>query len=328
MQPPQAVAAVLEGGSEAEVLASPAPLGLAVVELETQPSSGVWYYLRGVLSGTASGVTKLVVGHPFDTIKVRMQTEGGFGRFRGPLDCVQQTLRHEGVRGLYKGATPPLVGWSAIDSLMWGSLIQYRHWLRSLQADPSAPLSLPRHFVAGGLAGITTVVLVTPIEQVKARLQIQYHDGTRRYSGPIDCVRQLVRNNGVLRGLYAGTGGTILFRAQMSIYFGAYEVIRRDLQRRRLGLSETSISFLSGGLGSCCLWIVATPSDAIKNKMMAQPDERPRRFPTVLSCIRSVWRTEGWRGFYRGFVPIMLRSFPTNGAAFVAAETMLNILPR
>ena len=57
-----------------EVLASPEPLGLTAVQLETGvsdalPSSPVWYYLRGVLSGTASGVTKLVVGHPFDTIK-------------------------------------------------------------------------------------------------------------------------------------------------------------------------------------------------------------------------------------------------------------------
>ena len=49
-----------------EVLTSPEPLGLTAVQLETGaaaalPSSHVWYYLRGVLSGTASGVTKLVV---------------------------------------------------------------------------------------------------------------------------------------------------------------------------------------------------------------------------------------------------------------------------
>lgn len=30
----------------------------------------------GFLAGIGSGVTKLVVGHPFDTIKVRMQVEG------------------------------------------------------------------------------------------------------------------------------------------------------------------------------------------------------------------------------------------------------------
>jgi solute carrier family 25 (mitochondrial carnitine/acylcarnitine transporter), member 20/29 len=58
----------------------------------------------------------MAVGHPFDTIKVRLQTSPK-SRFKGPLDCVLQTLRKEGVRGVYKGATPPLVGWMFMDSM-------------------------------------------------------------------------------------------------------------------------------------------------------------------------------------------------------------------
>ena len=52
----------------------------------------------------------------FDTIKVRLQTSEKV-QFKGPLDCLLQTMRHEGVRGLYKGATPPLVGWMFMDSM-------------------------------------------------------------------------------------------------------------------------------------------------------------------------------------------------------------------
>lgn len=37
--------------------------------------------------------------------------------FRGPVDCLMQTLRNEGFAGLYKGATPPLVGWMFMDSV-------------------------------------------------------------------------------------------------------------------------------------------------------------------------------------------------------------------
>lgn len=40
--------------------------------------------------------------HPFDTIKVRLQTSSKT-QFKGPLDCVLQTLRKEGVNGIYKG---------------------------------------------------------------------------------------------------------------------------------------------------------------------------------------------------------------------------------
>lgn len=56
------------------------------------------------------------MGHPFDTIKVRLQTTDN-ARFRGPVDCLMQTLRKEGVKGIYKGATPPLVGWMFMDSM-------------------------------------------------------------------------------------------------------------------------------------------------------------------------------------------------------------------
>lgn len=54
-----------------------------------------------------------------DTVKVRLQTSGkADGRFKGPLDCVKQTIHKEGFRALYKGATPPLVGWMFMDSIM------------------------------------------------------------------------------------------------------------------------------------------------------------------------------------------------------------------
>ena len=56
------------------------------------------------------------MGHPFDTVKVRLQTTDK-SHFRGPLDCLLQTLRKEGFAGLYKGATPPLVGWMFMDSM-------------------------------------------------------------------------------------------------------------------------------------------------------------------------------------------------------------------
>lgn len=52
----------------------------------------------------------------FDTIKVRLQTTEK-SQFRGPIHCVLQTIQREGVKGLYKGATPPLVGWMFMDSV-------------------------------------------------------------------------------------------------------------------------------------------------------------------------------------------------------------------
>lgn len=70
----------------------------------------------GFVAGVFSGIAKLSVGHPFDTIKVRLQTSQN-SQFDGPLECLMKTVKNEGLSGLYKGATPPLIGWMFMDSL-------------------------------------------------------------------------------------------------------------------------------------------------------------------------------------------------------------------
>lgn len=55
-----------------------------------------------------------------------------------------------------------------------------------------SPLSVFQHGLAGLAGGITVSFVATPVEQIKARLQVQYDAGARIYKGPIDCIRQVV----------------------------------------------------------------------------------------------------------------------------------------
>lgn len=71
-------------------------------------------HYKGFVAGIFSGMAKLAIGHPFDTIKVRLQTNDAF---RGPLECLWKTVGKEGPTALYKGATPPLLGWMIMDSV-------------------------------------------------------------------------------------------------------------------------------------------------------------------------------------------------------------------
>ena len=56
-----------------------------------------------VMGGIVGGCAGIVIGHPLDTIKLRMQA----GQFSSPTSALSQTLRNEGVRGLYKGMLSP-----------------------------------------------------------------------------------------------------------------------------------------------------------------------------------------------------------------------------
>lgn len=53
--------------------------------------------------------------------------------YTGPLDCLLRTIRQEGSRALYKGASPPAFGWAVSDAVLLGSLHNYRLWLEKLE---------------------------------------------------------------------------------------------------------------------------------------------------------------------------------------------------
>ena len=66
--------------------------------------------LRALVSGGVGGVCAVVVGHPFDLVKVRLQTAEK-GVYSGAMDVVKRTIAREGLaRGLYAGVSAPLVG--------------------------------------------------------------------------------------------------------------------------------------------------------------------------------------------------------------------------
>ena len=260
-----------------------------------------------------------------------MQTEGFHGKFKGSFHTAFKTITEESIFALYKGASLPFVGWGVIDSFLWLGLLESRRLITKIRGyNDINEFHLYEHFLCGCIAGWVSTIAATPVEQIKAKLQVQYSDKSSQiYKGPIDCLKQLYSNNGI-KGFYKGMTGSLFFRSFISIYFTSYVLWKQYF----VSLNESGfvpeflVSFVSGGMAANTFWVIALPADCIKNRMMAQRDIVPPLYPNVLSCIKHIYRIEGINGFYRGVVPCALRSFPTNGAAFVCAEFVQKYLPK
>lgn len=63
------------------------------------------------VAGIAGGIAVVLVGHPFDTTKTRLQTAPQ-GFYTGTVDCVRKTFRIEGLSGFYAGIRSPLAGFN------------------------------------------------------------------------------------------------------------------------------------------------------------------------------------------------------------------------
>ena len=66
--------------------------------------------LRSLAAGGFGGVCAVLVGHPFDLVKVRLQTAER-GVYKNAIDVVRKSVAKNGLgRGLYAGVSAPLVG--------------------------------------------------------------------------------------------------------------------------------------------------------------------------------------------------------------------------
>ncbi|RPB22628.1 mitochondrial carrier [Terfezia boudieri ATCC MYA-4762] len=331
---------------------APIPVELSPKDHEKQTRKHAPHPYKGFVAGVFSGVTKLTVGHPFDTLKVRLQTAPP-SQFAGPIDCLKKTIQKEGVRGLYKGATPPLVGWMFMDSIMLGSMTQYRNLLRRYYYFPvhNLPSTSPLPHIGNAIAGIgggwTVSFVAAPVEHIKARLQVQYHDARKHgahphlastaaaqpyYSGPIAAIQHIGAGHGI-RGLYHGLLSTLLFRSHFAGFWFTYSHLTDQL-KKRTSLSDPAINFWAGGFGAQCFWLTSYPFDVVKQKVMTDRIVNgygggEKYGKSWVRAARGVYEEGGvgWRGFWRGFAPCFLRAFPANACALVAFEGVMRALP-
>ncbi|KAK9475990.1 mitochondrial carrier domain-containing protein [Lipomyces japonicus] len=123
-------------------------------------------------------MTGKILEYPFDTVKVRLQSQPDDLplRFKGPIDCFKQTFQNEGLKGFFRGISSPLFGAAAENASLFLSyqtaLTVARHvWYPGLpQADK---LPMPVVLTCGAASGAFTSFILTPIELIKCKMQVQ-----------------------------------------------------------------------------------------------------------------------------------------------------------
>ncbi|KAF7209066.1 solute carrier family 25 member 45 isoform X1 [Nothobranchius furzeri] len=271
------------------------------------------------LAGSISGAVGLAVGHPLDTVKVRLQAQTVY---EGICHCVAQTYSHEGIHGFFKGMSFPVLTNGIVNSIVFGSYSNALDFLTQSQPCPSKPASAAHIFGAGCFSGLVQVLVCAPIDLVKVRLQGQ--TCTNRYRGPIHCLAVILREEG-LRGLYRG-GMALALRdiPCYGLYFLPYEVTRKALTEA--GEQPGTFTVLTaGGVAGVVTWAFATPMDVIKARLQMS-GAGGRQYSGVVHCIRVSVREEGLRVLFKGLLLNSLRAFPINAITFLCYESLMKIL--
>ncbi len=264
-------------------------------------------------------------------MKVRLQTLGasasssaGSVAFEGPLDCIAKTWKNDGFMGFYRGLSSPVIGAAFEAAVLFSSFGQMTFVLTGTKLPEN--MSLPQVFFSGAASGFAVAHVLTPVELIKCKMQIQTKGWTGAvYRGPLHCAVSIVKSQGPL-ALFHGYQSTVFREIPGNIaWFGAYETVIRALTPA--GQKRDSLPpyypAIAGALGGIGYWCSMFPIDTVKSRIQSGVASSGGSFSSVFLKILS---TEGLRGLYAGMGITLARALPSNALIFTVYEQVSQFL--
>ncbi|KZV91318.1 mitochondrial carrier [Exidia glandulosa HHB12029] len=263
--------------------------------------------VKSFIAGGFGGVAAVLVGHPFDLTKTRLQTAAP-GTYTGAVDVVKKALARDGALGLYRGVVPPLIGVTPIFAIsFWGYDVGKRLVFAATPNRTSDTLSIPELAAAGFFSAIPQTLVAAPVERAKVLLQVQGQGGAEaKYKGVFDVFRVLYREGGV-RSIFRGSFATLMRDGPGSAaYFAAYEVAKKALTPEGQSPSQLNLGaiIVAGGTAGVAMWSIAIPPDVVKSRLQSAPTGTYSGF---MDCVRKTIAADGVGALWKGFGPAMAR---------------------
>lgn len=287
--------------------------------------------LREIAIGSITGALGKLIEFPCDTVKVRLQYSQSLPTplFSGPLDVVRKTYAKEGIiRGFYKGLRVPMMGAAAEISCLFFSYNLAQDAIRIHREIPlDSELSLSDKLLCGGLSGICTSFILTPIELVKCKFQVDNLKRVDTPNAPSKTIPMILKDTfheKGFTGLWRGHTFTMIreFGGGMA-WFGNYELVITYFAHGRAKYEpkayELMIAGSMAGMGYHCTMF---PADTVKSIM--QTNERADL--TFLKVIKHIYKTKGLIGFYSGMGVTLTKSIPTSAIMFLSYEKLKQVI--
>jgi hypothetical protein len=275
------------------------------------------------LCGTAGGVVSKFVDFPFDTVKVRMQAKGT--QYKSTWECVTSIARLEGVKGFYAGVAAPIGGAAFENAFVFLCFGRAKALYRKLTDVPEgAPDPTAGIWLAGALSGISTSLVLTPVELLKCRVQNQPPGAIRKYNGVFDCGVKVVRSEGP-RALFNGLSATLAREVPgNACWFGMYDASK--ILFVPPGKTKADVPWyaapICGGIGGFFYWSVCFPADVVKTRMQTDPEYLKLG---LFRGLGAVYREGGVKALYSGYGITCFRAFPANATVFSVYEATAHL---
>jgi solute carrier family 25 (mitochondrial folate transporter), member 32 len=293
------------------------------------------------LCGAGAGLASGIVTCPLDVIKTKLQAQGGFAArnnkgghassaqiYRGILGTGSVIWKEEGIRGMYRGLGPMLMGYLPT----WAVYLTVYENTRDFYYDACGSWWVARCY-SSLTAGACSTVLTNPIWVIKTRLMSQSNRGTTdgmrapwHYTSTLDAARKMYRAEGI-RAFYAGMTPALLGLTHVAVQFPLYEWFKmkftgygmgehpRDGNSHFIGISAATF------LSKVCASTATYPHEVLRTRLQTQQRHSNigssdgmrapvLRYRGILHTCKVMLAEEGWRAFYAGIGVNLVRAVP------------------
>lgn len=276
-----------------------------------------------LIAGVSGGVVSTLCVHPLDLLKIRLSVNDhkeGRPKYESLRHASRTIWRVEGLRGFYQGVTPNCVG----SGSAWGLYFVFYDASKTFMTngDSSVVLGPGSHMLAAAQSGALTLCFTNPIFVAKTRMCLRYGNAKTvaggDYSSFLRSLATIYRLEGV-RGLYKGFVPGLFGTSHGAVHFMVYEEIKKFIGKERLSTLEyMCAASLAKAIAVSCTF----PYQVVRSRMQDQH----RSYDGNIDVIKTTFRNEGIRGFYKGITANILRVTPATAITFVVYEKVQHLL--
>merc|ERR1712083_355659 len=283
-------------------------MGLISIKMAEKKKLG--FFENFMLSGVAAGVSKTAAA-PIERVKLLVQNQDEMikqGRlaepYKGVVDCVQKTLKAEGILPFWRGNLANVLRYFPTQALNFA----FKDTIKAIfKTSKDAPqyVKFSTNILSGGFAGSLSLTVVYSLDYARTRLanDAKGKGGERQFNGLIDVYAKTLKTDGI-QGLYRGftisAVGIFIYRG---MYFGLFDTLKPLLLGKD---GSVLLSFFLGWAVTVTAGLMSYPIDTVRRRMMMTSGGGVK-YKGSFDCFRQVMKNEGFMSLMKGAGANILR---------------------
>jgi len=262
---------------------------------------------NSLICGGVAGCIARTATSPIEVVKILKQT--GQNENMNFIQCMKNIQYNEGLKGFFRGNGTYLVRtlpYSAIQFMTFEQANSYLKKKNYLNKDF-------QYLTSGALAGFTSLTSTYPLELIRTRLTVQSKN-QKSYTGIWNAFTTISRTEGP-RALFKGYGMSCIgFIPYLSINFYVFNYLKDKTNQS----GNPLINLNNGCIAGTTAISITYPTDLIRRRLQMDKGTRSN----MITCVKDIYKTQGFRGFYKGYLTGIGKVAPMSGITFMSYEIL------